>query len=346
MVTYTNEDWLIGLSTFGILIFGYSLGFFYLYKSRKMKIKLLSFYSLSQIMLATAWLPIIVDFFSVMLTNNSINKIIYVYVMWLSAPIASVLLFYIAAGFIAPKKKWYILIPYLAYIGFILLGTILNPLGNVIFVEPPQTGFIHKAGLDPTSISSFFGLLNFLILIGFAGIGYIYKGIKSEGVIRIKFFYLAISVFLVVGFGLLDSFTESIVLVLVRLGAMSSFLFIYLGLREEPEKAIKEKPKKEIKVEDSLFRIAQRPAQITEEEVTYYREKKICMICKGKVSGFNIFLCPNCETIYHEECARALSNAENACWVCNGPIDNSKPSKPFKIESTDKELIKIEKPKK
>ncbi|MBY9016706.1 MAG: hypothetical protein KGD68_13515, partial [Candidatus Lokiarchaeota archaeon] len=72
MVTYTNEDWLIGLSTFGILIFGYSLGFFYLYKSRKMKIKLLSFYSLSQIMLATAWLPIIVDFFSVMLTNNSI----------------------------------------------------------------------------------------------------------------------------------------------------------------------------------------------------------------------------------------------------------------------------------
>lgn len=343
MVTYSNEDWLIGLSTLGILIFGYSLGFFYYYKSRKMKIRLLSFYSIVQILLATAWMPIIADFFSVMLTNNSINKILYVYVMWLSAPIASILLMYIAAGFIAPKKKWYFLVPYLAYVSLIMLGTILDPLSNVIFVEPPQTGFIHKAGLDPTSISSFFGLLNFLIIICFAGFGYIYKGIKSEGVIRKKFFYLAISVFLVVGFGLLDSFTESIVLVLVRLGAMSNFLFIYLGLREEPEKAIKVKPKKEIIVEDSLFRIAQRPAQITEEEVTYYREQKICMICKGKVTGFNIFLCPNCETIYHEDCARALTNAENACWVCNKPIDKSKPSKPFKIEASDKSL---EKPKK
>jgi hypothetical protein len=345
MVTYSNEDWLIGLSTFGILIFGYTIGIIYYYKSRKMKIRLLAFYSLGQITVATAWLPIILDFFSVMLTNNSINKILYVYIMWISVPIASTFLFYIAVGFIAPKKKWYILIPYLAYIGFIVLGTILNPLGNVIFVEPPQTGFIHKAGLDPTSISSFFGLFNFLILIGFAGFGYIYKGFKSEGLIRKKFFYLATSVVLVVGFGLLDSFTESIVLVLVRLGAMSSFLFIYLGLREEPEKVVKVKPKKEIKVEDSLFRIAKRPDIITEEEVTYYKEQKICMVCKGKVSGFNIFLCPKCETLYHEECARALGDSENACWVCNNPIDNSKPSKPFKIDSTDKKPIKIRKSK-
>ena len=343
MVTYSNEDWLIGLSTFGIIIFGYSLGFIYYYRSRKMKIRLLNLYGIVQILMATAWMPIIIDFFSVMLTNNSINKILYVYLMWLSAPIASLLLFYIAAKLIAPKKKWYVLIPYLVYIILIMLGTILNPLGNVIFVEPPQTGFIHKAGLDPAGISSFLGLLNFLVIIGFAGFGYIYKGIKSEGVIRKKFFYLAISVFLVIGFGLFDSLTESIILVLVRLGAMSGFVFVYLGLREEPEKAIKEKPKKEIKVEDSLFRIAQRPAQITEEEVTYYREQKICMICKGKVAGFDIFLCPKCGTIYHENCARVLTNAENACWVCNEPIDNLKPSKPFKIEESDKSL---EKPKK
>ena len=101
-----------------------------------------------------------------------------------------------------------------------------------------------------------------------------------------------------------------------------------------------------MKIEESLFRLTKRPAQITEEEVTYYKEQKICMICKGKVSGFNIFLCPNCETIYHEECARALGDAENACWVCNKPIDKSKPSKPFKIESPDKEQIGIVKPKK
>jgi hypothetical protein len=69
------------------------------------------------------------------------------------------------------------------------------------------------------------------------------------------------------------------------------------------------------------------------------------MICKGKVSGFDIYLCPICETTYHEKCARALSNSENACWVCNAPIDNSKPSKPFKFisaEEDSKDIVKSE----
>ena len=26
----------------------------------------------------------------------------------------------------------------------------------------------------------------------------------------------------------------------------------------------------------------------------------------------------------------ALTNLENACWVCNAPFDESKPSKPYK----------------
>jgi len=341
MVEFSGEDWLIGLSTFGILLFGFSLGSYFFYKSRKLKIRLLSLYSLGQILVATAWLAIVIEFFSVLLTSNSINKVLYVYIMWLSAPVAGSLLFYIAAELLAPKKKWYILIPYFAYIGLTMIGTILNPLGIVIFIEPPTTGFIHKAGLDPMNISSFISLFNFLILICFAGFGYIYKGIKSEGIIRKKFFYLAISVFLVMGFGMLDSFTTSIVLVLVRLGAMSSFLFVYLGLKEEPEKRIKEKPKKEIEVEDSLFRIAKRPAQITDEEVTYYREQKICLMCKGNVGGFNTYICPKCDALYCENCAKALAGMENACWVCNEPIDNARPSKPFKITEEVAEIEKI-----
>jgi len=341
MVDFSNEDWLIGLATFGIIIFGYGLGFYYFYSSRKLKIKLLTFYSLSQIFAATAWLAIVIDFFSVLLTSNSINKILYVYLMWLSAPIAGILLFYIATEFIAPKKKWYILIPYLIYNGFTMIGTILNPLGVVIFIEPPQTGFIHKAGLDPANISSFFGLLGFLIIIGFAGFGYIYKAIKAKGVIRKKYYYLSVSIFLINGFGMLDSLTAGIVLVLVRLGAMSSFLFVYLGLREEPEKVIKEKPKKEITIEDSIFRIRKRPEQITEQEVTYYREQKICLICKGKVGGFNTYICTKCDALYHEDCARALSNQENACWACNEPLDKSRPSKPFDLKGEPKAAEKL-----
>jgi hypothetical protein len=335
MVDFSAEDWLIGLSTLSLVIFGYVISLFFLYKSRKLRIRLLTIYSIGFIFASTAWLPIVIEFISVLLTEVSINKVLYVYLMWIPAPIARIFIYYIASEFLAPKKKWYVLIPFLVYNGFTMLGTILNPLGVVVFIEPPLTGFIHKAGLDPTGLSSFFGLVNFIILLAFAGLGYLRKAFKSEGVIRKKFFFLSISVIFVVGFGMLDSLTWGITLVLVRIGAMSNFIFAYLGLREEPEK-IKIKPaEKEIKIEDSLFRIRKRPAQITEEEVTYYKEQKICLVCKGEVGGFNNYICTGCDVLYCENCARALTKLDNVCWVCDEPIDKSKPIKPILVEGTE-----------
>jgi len=335
MVDFSNEDWLIGFSTMGIIIFGYIIGFFFLYKSRKLRIRLLAIYSISFIFATTAWLPIVIEFISVLLTESSINKVLYVYLMWIPAPIAGTIMFYIASEFLAPKKKWYVFVPFLAYEGFTMVGTILNPLGVVIFIEPPLTGFIHKAGLDPAGISSFLGLVSFLILLTFAGLGYLRKAFKSEGIIRKKFFFLSISIILVVGFGMLDSLTWGIALVLVRIGAMSNFIFAYLGLREEPEK-IKIKPaEKEIKIEDSLFRIRKRPTEITEQEVTYYKEQKICLVCKGKVGGFNTYICTGCDVLYCEKCARALIDLDNVCWVCDEPIDKTKPVKPILVEGIE-----------
>lgn len=44
--------------------------------------------------------------------------------------------------------------------------------------------------------------------------------------------------------------------------------------------------------------------------------------------------------------ARALTDLENVCWVCNAPIDISKPTKPYKEEKLkEKDIIK-ETPKK
>ncbi|KKM81536.1 hypothetical protein LCGC14_1328740 [marine sediment metagenome] len=62
-------------------------------------------------------------------------------------------------------------------------------------------------------------------------------------------------------------------------------------------------------------------------------------MCKGRVGGFNTFICTECEALYCEKCARTLSNLENMCWVCNTPFDVTKPSKPYKKEE---ERVKIE----
>ncbi|MEE9376479.1 MAG: tetratricopeptide repeat protein [Candidatus Lokiarchaeia archaeon] len=79
--------------------------------------------------------------------------------------------------------------------------------------------------------------------------------------------------------------------------------------------------------------------QVREEEVTIHRERKICIVCKGDVLGF-MYTC-KCDTIYCENCARALTDLENTCWVCNAPIDTSKPIKPYEKEKMEeKDIIK------
>jgi hypothetical protein len=71
-----------------------------------------------------------------------------------------------------------------------------------------------------------------------------------------------------------------------------------------------------------------KPVKITEEEIKFYREQTICLVCKGKLGGFNVFLCAECKALYCESCALALSRLENMCWVCDAPLDESKPIKP------------------
>ncbi|MFX0140090.1 MAG: hypothetical protein ACFFDN_40990 [Candidatus Hodarchaeota archaeon] len=336
MVDFSNEDWLMALSTIAILVFGYIVGVFFFYKSRKAKIRLLTFYSLFTIFAISSWLPVVIDFFAVSIAETSIDKKFYATMMWISASISGFLLYYIAAELLTPKKKWFVICPAFGWQTFLLIGVIIAPLGDYVFIEPPSTGFIHKAGLNPNSLASFLSLINLIILIIFVGFGYLIKGFKSKGILRKKYFYLSTAAILIVGFGMLDSFVVGTALILSRIGATSNNIFAYLGLREEPEK-IKVKPtEKEITIQDSLFRIRKRPDQITEEEVTYYKEQKICLVCKGGVGGFNTYICSSCDALYCENCARALSTMENACWACNEPIDKSKPSKPFKMAVEEK----------
>ena len=78
-------------------------------------------------------------------------------------------------------------------------------------------------------------------------------------------------------------------------------------------------------------------SHIIEDKVAIHKEKKICLVCRGEVLRFT-YIC-ECGSIYCENCARALTNLENVCWVCDVPIDYLKPVKPFKEEE---EIVKVE----
>ncbi len=74
----------------------------------------------------------------------------------------------------------------------------------------------------------------------------------------------------------------------------------------------------------------------TEEEILYHKEKRICLVCKGKISRRKKYVCPKCDILYCIRCSIALSSLENICWVCETTID---PSKPVKISETTEEII-------
>ena len=79
--------------------------------------------------------------------------------------------------------------------------------------------------------------------------------------------------------------------------------------------------------------------ETVEKEVTIHKERKICIVCRGEVLGY-MYTC-SCDAVYCENCARTLTDLENVCWVCNAPIDASKPIKPYMEEKVvEKDVIK------
>ena len=68
-------------------------------------------------------------------------------------------------------------------------------------------------------------------------------------------------------------------------------------------------------------------SQVIEERVAITKETKICLVCKGVVLRFS-YIC-ECGAVYCDNCARALTNLENVCWVCEISIDPLKPVKQY-----------------
>ncbi|MFX0001737.1 MAG: hypothetical protein ACFE88_16625, partial [Candidatus Hermodarchaeota archaeon] len=184
----------------------------------------------------------------------------------------------------------------------------------------------------PTFILIAFFLVSALVFMGF---GFAIKAKQAAGEIRKRFSLLSVGWIIFVITGTLDALTDpGITLFLVRIGYQSSSWFFYFALREKQVQtgdfiSIKNQTSKtsQISLIDTLSRL--RPLQISEAEVTFFREKIICLVCKGKVEGFN-FICSSCNALYCTKCATALSNLNNVCWVCDSPIDPSKPSKKYK----------------
>lgn len=349
MLLLSPDGWANGISATFSVIFACVLGVGIIYQARKVDAKLLSFMGLNILLAGLFWVVLACDFFTILITGNNLPNpggwMGIAHMMW--APFVFLISFYISAELLIPYKKnikKYFIATFLILSIIFELFLFLDPLSMFYFEIPFPSG--TDLTIIMTTTNSPVNILQIVLQISgliFCGFGYLTKGIKSTGIIRKKFLLLSIGYLIYTGIPifavLLSRLGISVSVAPYRIGLISSFLFFYYGLREAPVTKEKEPVIKEIKVEDSLFRLYERPLQISEEEVMYFRDRKICLVCKGNVIRVS-YICPKCNALYCIKCSEELSDQENMCWVCNDPFDESKPTRPYKINKQDVKVLK------
>lgn len=343
MLMLSYEGWLEGSFTLGCLIFGFISGIFFFSKSRKVEAKVLSHMGVLIILNSFIYIGVSMDFLHIISTGDNIDSTFQGVITYMWLPILMVVAVYIVAELLIPTRKLHITII------FVILGAIFelilffDPKGSLYSTDPKGEALIHTNIVmgHPISVIHVLYLLTSLLFIDF---GLLIRGFKSEGIIRRKYLLLSAGFINFVLLSIFDGLSNpGIALVFIRSGIFVSFLLWYLALKEKTVKHEEVQMKKKVSIEESLFRITElKPGNITEDEITFYREQKICLICKGKKLGFT-YICPECEAFYCIKCAQALTDLENACWVCNLPIDKSKPTEPFKKEGELQMEVEISK---
>jgi hypothetical protein len=274
------------------------------------------------------------DFLMIIFTGRNLdNRYAFVGILsGFSAAPATIFGIYVGAELMTPRKKWYIVAI------FLILGVLweivlfLDPMSSLTFTYPDKPGediidtqVIYGSPLFIISITFLFSLLIF------NGLGYLFKSIQSSGMIRKKFLLLSIGYLAYVTCFVLETYVSLTYVVIIRITLIVCFWLWYLGLKEEvvsEREDIKFKREERVKLRDMDARIAfieliskSRPLEISTEEISLYREQGICLVCKGKLGRFNAFTCSKCNVVYCKKCVEALTNLENACWVCNAPFD-------------------------
>jgi len=222
-----------GLTATGIILSATIFALLSLYKSIKLKAKLLTFAALTMLFVGFLWLGPFIDLILVTFTGTNITPI-YFYSLLSYMWVAPVLIFamYLGGELLIPKKKW-ILVG-----AFIILGIIFEYFlwfqtdqSFTWTLTNPGEGLIDASFVrtHPTFLLIALFLVTALV---FLGIGFFIKAKQATGDLRKKFFYLGLGFTIFVVCGALDSIlTLPVAIGFSRVLMMTFALWMYLGLK-------------------------------------------------------------------------------------------------------------------
>jgi len=228
--------WIDGLTATGVVLFGLIFGSFFIFKSKKSEINILTFLGLATFFAGLMYLGVFLDFLIVLITQNNITNIYGIVALlsyiWLAPAI--IISIYIGTRLLNFEKKWYLLTI------FVVLGIIFD---CIIFLDP-----FSAFNFDPPTIPgdtlidynvntfSVAGILMAIFLLSVTmilGVGFLIKSIRSSGVLRTKLFLISMGSISFCIFGLIEGLTApDIYVIIVRIGYLVSFWLLYFGLRD------------------------------------------------------------------------------------------------------------------
>lgn len=333
-----------GIITIGNYSIGVGMGIFAMYKATKTEANILLYFGVTILLLSQLYFSTILDFLILILTgqnmDNSYGLFSLLTYMWIGPTI--ILGMYIIFEVTIPEKKWYILPIFLVFSVVFEILLFFDPINSFkISYTTPDGGIIHSSLVFGTLL---FIVLSFIFVSAFIlfGLGFFVIGIQTTGILRRKFIILSYAFISFLTLGAIDILTTpGIYVIFLRIGELSCAVVFYFGIREESvesskteiEKSEYEGPK--ISLVTTLETYS-RPDDLSEEDILYFREQTLCIVCKTFLQKFTkIFICPQCKSIYCAKCAHELIKIDNMCWGCAGPIDDSKPISPIKQEDED-----------
>jgi len=230
------NGWIDGITASGVVIFGIIFGLFFFYRSKKTNARLLAYLGLANMLAGLMFLGVFIDFlFVIFTTENIVNTrgiVALLSYIWFAPVIITAM--YIGAELLEPNIKKYIVIAFLIISVFFEIVIFIDPLGsfnfNPIPPTPPTENLIDYNVNLMTLAGILMGVMLITVLI-FLGIGFLYKSFQSSGVIRKNFLLLSIGSICFCIFGLLEGLTvPGIMVIIVRIGYLCSFWFMYFGL--------------------------------------------------------------------------------------------------------------------
>ena len=350
--------WIDGISATFVVVSGFIMATFIFYKWKISKIRMHFYTGLILLFAGLSYSGVFLDFIAVLLTGNNINNVngevaILSYIWFPPILTLAIIVF---ADILIPKKKSYIASVYILISVLFYVSILTDPYGSFNFGYPKNPGEeLIDYNVNMFSLAGICIIIYQLSILLIIFLGFLPKSLKAKLIIRRKFFTIIIGMLTIIISGLFESWMIlGMVIIIIRACYILGFYIWYLGLQPVKDYLIlarKDEATEDSENKDNITFIAEKlgidiikPDILTEEEIAFYKEKTLCLVCKKDLSRFtSIFICSECKSLYCQKCAHALTELENVCWACNTPIDENKPIKHIMKKEEDLDIEKSEK---